>query len=230
MISVPDYNLLVDTGDSISRALLSQQIHCNSIDGIVITHLHPDHFSGFAELIVQMKMNTRREPLQIYVHQTLVSKLKDFLAFSYIFIERMDFPFSFVTFDFNTELQISSGLSFIARKNTHLDEYEKYDPTLSYACASFMFRSDNINTYYSGDIGSEEDLYLFKDHKSDLFITETAHISLNAVFAAADNLKPAKIILTHINEDDTSGIKINLEKSGRKNIILAEDGLLISAE
>ena len=228
MISISGYNLLVDTGDSVSRALLSQQIYYNSINGILITHLHPDHFSGFAELFVQMKMNMRKNPLQIFVHRTLLDKLKDFLTFSYIFIERMDFPLKFITFDFDEEIRIYSDLAFTARKNSHLDDYKKYDSSLSYACGSFMFSSGNIYTYYSGDIGSGDDLYLFKDHKTDLFITEAAHVSLDSIFSAADKLNPARVILTHINDADTSGIKIGLEKSGRNNIIIAEDGLLIS--
>ena len=228
MISVSEYNMLVDTGDSVSRALLSQQIYYNSINGILITHFHPDHFSGIAELFVQMKMNMRKNSLQIFVHRTLLNKLKDFLTFSYIFFERMDFPLKFITFDFGEEIQVYSELAFTARKNSHLDDYEKYDSSLSYACGSFMFRSGNINAYYSGDIGSGDDLYLFKDNKTDLFITEAAHVSLDNIFSAVDKLKPAKVILTHINDADTSGIKIDLEKSGRNNIIIAEDGLLIS--
>ncbi|MEO8398834.1 MAG: MBL fold metallo-hydrolase, partial [Ignavibacteriaceae bacterium] len=48
------YNLLVDTGDGISKALLLQNINYNSIDGILISHLHPDHYTGLPLLLVQM--------------------------------------------------------------------------------------------------------------------------------------------------------------------------------
>ena len=51
LLSSENYNLLVDAGDGISRALLVNGINFNSINGIIFTHLHPDHFSGLPALI-----------------------------------------------------------------------------------------------------------------------------------------------------------------------------------
>ncbi|MCU0415336.1 MAG: MBL fold metallo-hydrolase, partial [Ignavibacteriaceae bacterium] len=56
VISSEKYNLLVDAGDGISRAIISNGINFKKINGVLFTHLHPDHFSGLPALIVQMKM------------------------------------------------------------------------------------------------------------------------------------------------------------------------------
>ena len=45
-IKTSNYNLLIDAGDGESKALLSQGIDFNTIDGILFTHLHPDHYTG----------------------------------------------------------------------------------------------------------------------------------------------------------------------------------------
>jgi len=57
LIKTEAYNLLVDAGDGISRALLNQKVTFDSINGILISHLHPDHYSGLPSLIIQMKLN-----------------------------------------------------------------------------------------------------------------------------------------------------------------------------
>jgi ribonuclease Z len=228
MISVSDYNLLIDSGDGVSRALFTQGIPFNSINGLLISHLHPDHFSGFAGLIVQMKMSKRKEPLYIFVHHTLIKTLKDFLTISYVFMGKMDFSLHFVGFNFESEVLISSDFSFIALKNTHLDEYINNNPSLSYACGSFLFKSKNKNVFYSGDIGSADDLYLFKDHRIDIFITEAEHISVGNILSASDELKPGKVILTHLSDENTVLVKKNIKKTQNESVIVAEDGLLLN--
>ena len=50
LISSEKFNLLIDTGDGISKAILKAGIDFNSINGIIFTHLHPDHYSGLAVL------------------------------------------------------------------------------------------------------------------------------------------------------------------------------------
>ncbi len=227
MISAHDFNLLVDAGDSVSRALLSAGIPYNSINGIVITHLHPDHFSGFASLIVQMKMGSRTEPFSIYTHLTLVKVLKDFLLSSYLFLERLGFPINFKGFEFDTEIRVSDELAFIARRNTHLDEYKKYNPSISMASSSLLFRLRDKNVFYSGDLGAEEDLYIFKDYAADYYISEAVHISINGILKMIKELNPGKVLLTHIDDDSLPGIRKTIVESGENRIIIAEDGLKV---
>ena len=85
LISTRSYNLLVDAGDGISKALLSARIPFNSITGILLTHLHADHYSGLASLIVQMKMNKRKEQLDIFVHKDISGTVRNFIYQSYLY-------------------------------------------------------------------------------------------------------------------------------------------------
>lgn len=227
LISDPHYNLLVDTGDGVSRALLKQNIAYETINGILISHLHPDHFSGLASLIVQMKMIDRNEPLIIFVHHTLIKTIKDFLQSSYIFMERTNFSIEYTGFSFDDEIHFTSELSFICRRNTHLEKYEEYDSFLSYACGSFLFKYGSKNIYYSGDIGSVEDLLLFEDSKIDLFITEGTHINIDDLTKVYNKLKPHKMVITHLSDEDAKEIKLKTINQDIP-VIIAEDGLTLS--
>jgi ribonuclease BN (tRNA processing enzyme) len=53
---------------------------------------------------------------------------------------------------------------------------------------------------YSGDIGNENDLYLF-NQKVDWFITETTHIKKENILILLEKSDPTEIILTHIGDD-----------------------------
>jgi ribonuclease Z len=231
LFSSEKYNLLVDVGDGISRALFSNGINFNSINGILFTHLHPDHFSGLPALIVQMKMVNRNKPLDVFIHDSLRNVVEEFLLKSYLLPERMGFEILFKTFRDNERSIISESFSFLARKNLHLSNLEKFKnkySSLSLYSASFLFESANKRVIYTSDIGSEKDLFLFNDIVPDIFISETTHISPTTILDNIMSLNPGTIYLTHYSDDDTlalSEILASLPPEYKKRVLLAEDCL-----
>jgi ribonuclease Z len=167
LFSSDKYNLLVDAGDGISRALMSNEINFETINGILFTHLHPDHFSGLPELIVQLKMMNRNEPLDIFIHESLKVAVEESLLRSYILPDKMGFQIHYRTFKDDERFDVTEKFSFIARKNSHLCNLEKFIdryPSLSLYSASFVFEVGNKKIFYTSDIGSEEDLLLFREY------------------------------------------------------------------
>jgi len=232
LISSKNYNLLVDAGDGISKAFLKTGIDFNSVDGIIFSHLHPDHYTGLAALIVQMKMYKRNEPLTIFIHEELVNAINDFLINSYLFPERLGFKINYEPFTIKKSFLINDEIEFLADQNSHLTgltAYENYS-NKSFACLSFLFKVGEKRIHYTGDVGNKDDLYLFKDSKTDIFITESTHISLDEILTAAKKNNPSKIILTHITEEDESKLNFDvkqLPEEVKKEIIIAKDGLKI---
>lgn len=229
LISDESHNLLVDCGDGISSALLKQDINFRSIDSILISHLHADHYSGLASLITQMKLIKREEPLTIYVHNSLSEVIEEFLLRSYLFRAKMDFQLNVIPFEFDVINKVSRNLCFTAKQNSHLDGYKSYDVknVLSFASASFLFSDSKYNVVYSGDIGSVNDLFLFKQ-KIDFLITEISHISRKEILEVYNKILPDKMILTHIADEVEESIKTyigSLQTGQKANIIIAEDGL-----
>jgi len=225
------YNLLVDTGDGISRALISNGINFCELNGILYTHLHADHFSGLPALIVQMKMMNRNEPLDIFIHESLKTIVEEFLLRSYLLTERMGFEIRYKTFNDNEHFSITDEFSFLTRKNSHLVKFEKYStryPSLSLYSASFLFETRDIKVIYTSDIGLEEDLLLFREFIPDIYISEMTHISIAAIIESVIKINLGKVYLTHYSDEDIpkiSEILASLPKTLREKVKLAEDGL-----
>lgn len=231
LFSSEKYNLLVDAGDGISRALISSGINFNSFDGILLTHLHPDHFSGLPALIVQMKMMNRNEPLDIFIHESLTSVVEEFLLRSYLLPEKMVFEIHYKTFRDDECFNITEDFSFIARKNSHLSDLEKFRSeysSLSFYSASFLFETGNKKIIYTSDIGSEKDLFLFSEVVPDIFISEVTHLSPSIILDNIIGQNPGKIYLTHYSDEvipALSEILATLPAELKEKVKLAEDGL-----
>lgn len=229
LISSSGYNLLVDCGDGISRAILSQNINFNSINAILISHLHADHYSGLPAILTQMKLAGRTNTLTVYVHSSEINFIKDFIFHSYLFKERISFDLIIIPIEDNKEINVVGNFNFTARVNTHLDKYKKYDSenNLGFVSLSFLFKDEENRAIYSGDIGSEMDLYLF-NNKVDWLIAETSHIKIEKLAEVFEKLNPEKIILTHIGDDTEESIRIYLESVSeqlKSRFLLAFDGL-----
>ncbi len=231
LISSESYNLLIDAGDGISRALLFNEINFNTVDGILITHFHPDHFAGLPSLIVQMKMANRKKPLDIFIHPSFKNVVIDFLLRSYIFPERNKFEIQYKTFNNDNIAKIGNNFSFIARKNSHLSKLGKYElsyPSISLYSGSLLLESESKKIIYTSDIGSVEDIFLFKEFSSDLFICEANHLEPALLVEAVSKIESEKIYLTHYSENNLKNLSEILASSApeiQKKIIIAEDRL-----
>lgn len=231
LFSLEKYNLLVDAGDGISRALINYGINFNSINGILFTHLHPDHFSGLPALIVQMKTMKRNEPLEIFIHESLVEVVKDFIIRSYLLPEKMGFEIYYNTFKDNEQFNVIEKFLFIARKNSHLKDLGKYQAkysSLSLYSASFLFESEGKKIIYTSDIGSEGDLLLFSEIVPDLLISEVTHITPLNLLEKIKRIKPDITYLTHYSDEDIPVLReimANLPNALKEKIILALDNI-----
>jgi ribonuclease Z len=191
-----DKNLLIDTGDGVSRALLSAGVSFNSISEIVYTHLHPDHFTGLPSLIVQMKMDKRENPLIIYCHSDHSEALKTILKNAHQDTDKLKFPLEFKSFSTGESFESEGGIRFRNVKNSHL-ENSGGGTSLSY-----LIESEGRTIFYTGDLGEEQDLFAFKDKKINIIIAESTHIQVDKLIKAADELNADYLYLTHIADEE----------------------------
>ena len=149
ILSNSNTNILIDCGDGISRKLYELEIDLNSIENILITHLHPDHFTGIASLLVQMKLLKRTKRINIFLHKNLSEFLEKFLKRVYLFKERFPFEYEIISYNFDDKIEIGNKFNFLAKPNSHLDKYDNsfnnnYDYLVS---PSFLFEVNNKKIY-----------------------------------------------------------------------------------
>lgn len=222
------FKLLVDAGDSVSRALIKSEIDINEIDGIIITHFHPDHICGLPSLLIQMKMLKRVNPLKLFIHSSLESDLKKLLVSTYVIPERLNFDLQLIGFNFNDEIQVDEDFKTKAIKNSHLNKYEYFAKSekISLASASLLFSVGGKTVFYSGDIGDGKDFDFFNGSTIDVFISEITHISPEVIVKTAEDLKSDIVVFTHISEEIEEELKLYVQHHlGKPALLEAFDGM-----
>lgn len=231
LVKSKSFSLLIDCGDGASKALLSQSISLDMIDGILFSHLHPDHSAGFASLIVQMKQLKRKKKLKIFCHKNLTQVIKMFLKHSFVFTERTTFQLEYFEFEHDEEMVVTNGVKFLSKQNSHLDKYLNHlEDKAGFASSSFLFELGKKKVVYSGDVSKERDLYLFEKESPEIIITEIAHVTWDEIFKFYASFKPKKIFLIHYSDEvkKVMNAKIRaLPKRAQKKIILSEDGMCL---
>jgi len=231
LIKSKSFNLLIDCGDGASKALLSQRISLDLIDGILFSHLHPDHSAGFASLIVQMKQLKRKKKLKIFCHKNLTEVLKMFLKHSFVFTERTTFQLEYFEFEHDEEMIVTNGVKLLSKQNSHLDKYLNHlEDKAGFACSSFLLKLGESKVYYSGDVSTNQDLYLFEKENPEILIAEMAHVSWDEILKCYESFKPKEIFLIHYSDEvkKVMNAKIRaLPKRAQKKIILSEDGMCL---
>ncbi len=226
LISNSNTNILIDCGDGISRKLKELKFSCNKIQNILISHLHPDHFSGLASLIVQMKLQNRMDSLNIFIHKDLEKFLESFFEQVYLFKERLTFKLNIKTFEFEKFTKINDHLSFISKQNSHLKKYinSENEKSISFVSPSFLFNISDRKIYYSSDIGDKNDLYLF-DSKVDISIIETTHIKVFEILDFVRKDFSNRYFLVHIDENKEEEINISFkDEISKGKVFIPSDG------
>jgi len=219
LISEKNYNLLIDTGDGISKALLASNVNVRSIDSILISHTHADHFSGIASLLTQMKINGRTKPLNIFIHSTFSNFLKEFINVSFLFRETIGFELNILEYEFNKAFRLENHLEILPKQNSHItnkDNLTNYN-WLKFVSSSFLIRNDSLKICYSADIGSKNDLFLFDDFSIDYMITEATHINFSEIVDTVKIINPKKCYLVHIDDEELLKNEINRLSADEKS-------------
>lgn len=208
LVTASNTNLLIDCGDGISRKLKELQFDINTIQNILITHLHPDHFSGLATLLVQMKLQKRTKPLNIFIHNDLVNFIILFFDQIYLFKERLPFNLNLCKYDFEKIIKINDGFNFISKQNSHLTKYSNSETnnSISFVSPSFLFEIVDKKLHYTSDIGDKKDLNLFNS-EIDVLVAEAIHIEFSDIFEFIKNKSIKKCFIVHFDEDKEDLIK-----------------------
>ncbi len=225
MLKTAKGTLLVDCGASSMTALNAQSIDTNTIDGIVLSHLHGDHFGGLPFLLLQAQFLARRDKPLLIAGPPGTRDRVDTLLETCFPKAKTGIPWRFKW----AVQEIAVGVATGVLGHTLLTAEVVHQ---SGAPSTALRLSDGAKTFaYSGDTEWAEALLpIARD--ADLFICEcygfagklTGHLSWEILKPRLADLKARKIMLTHMNVT----MLARLDEMRAGGVLLAEDGLAMA--
>lgn len=217
-------NLLIDCGASSLVAMKKLGIDRNAITTIVITHFHADHFGGIPFFILDAQFfSKRREPLTIVGPVGLETWYERVMetAFPGSSQALQKFDISFVEIAAGTT-QTVGELNVSAFQAVHGPAAGPY--------LAVRIEVEGRSIAYTGDTEWTPTL-IPAARDADLFIAEAyfrdkaiaTHLSLNTIEANLDQLRPRRLVLTHMSDD-------MLRHPDREKFEAADDGKIITID
>ncbi|MGI9418597.1 MAG: MBL fold metallo-hydrolase [Geminicoccaceae bacterium] len=219
-LQTSEHTLLLDCGATTPLAMQQQGIDPSSIDLILLSHLHGDHFGGVPFLLIQAEFVARRtKPLTIIGPRGTRARIA--AAIAVLFSDLKDtvwrFPLEIIEIEAGSEKEIGELLI-----STSLVDHPSGAPSLAY-----RLQSDGKVLAFSGDTRWTEALVDIADG-ADLMIMECHryrpngihHMDWQTLTAEQHRLHAKRFLLTHMSDDMLSRVP-SLQAD---RIDFAEDG------
>jgi ribonuclease BN (tRNA processing enzyme) len=207
---------LIDCGASSLIAMKRFGVDPSSIQQVLISHLHGDHFGGIPFLVLDGQFSRRTLPLTIAGPTAVEARVGECMEVLFPGSSRIQRKFSVDFIEFQNERETTLGpLSVIPYAVVH--------PSGSPSYALRVRFKDRV-IVYSGDTEWTEVL-LEAAHQADLFICEAYylgkkvkyHLDYRTILDHRAQLECRRILMTHMSQD-------MLSQLGRLEIDWAEDG------
>ena len=222
-LATGEKTVLIDCGASAPVALRARNIDPNSIDAIVLSHLHGDHFGGIPFLMLDGQYLSRRErPLLFAGPSGTAERINAAMEVFYPNSTKTKYRFPWSV----TEIPVGKptdvlGLNVVSAEVLHS----------SGAPSTALRMSDGKKTLaYSGDTQWTEAL-LAVAAGADLFICEcyeyerelTGHMNWMTIKQRLKDFTARRVMVTHMN----ASMLARIDEAKAAGVLIAEDGLVL---
>ncbi|SRR5438874_5207048 len=215
--------LLVDCGASSLVALRSLKLDPNGIEGIVLSHLHGDHFGALPFLLLDAQFLAQREqPLLIAGPPGTAARVEQIMEgfFPRSTKNKWRFPWKVM------EIEIGRPSDVLGHSVTTTEVLH-----YSGAPSTALRVSDGERLFaYSGDTEWVDALRGVADG-ADLFVIEcygysgkfSGHLTWEVLKPRLPELRARRVMITHMNTD----MLIHLDEASAAGVLIAEDGAVV---
>ena len=220
-VAVKNHTILVDFGSSSILAFKAQGRSFNSIDAILISHLHGDHFGGLPYMLLDCQFSSgRTRPLPIFGPPGLKDRLLKSFKLSYPGLIETGWNFDWPIIEIEPGVQQKiAGFDLMTHLVTHPSGAPATGMRLSFNGKVFAF---------SGDTEWTDALYQLADH-ADLFVVECCsgqekipgHIDWPTLKTKLPQLNAKKLAATHFSPSAL----LKMEEMAKAGVVPAYDGL-----
>jgi ribonuclease BN (tRNA processing enzyme) len=226
LVETLNKKLLLDCGASSLVAMKAQNIDHASIDGVLLSHLHGDHFGGLPFMLLDAQFLTRRDkPLAICgppgTRERLNQACEVFFPRSSQTKWRFPLDVSEITPDVPDQFL---GLSIATTEVIHFSGAPSTAVRISDGRKTLTYSGDTQWTDALLKIAKDADLFICEcyDHARDL----TGHMSWSTLQSNRALLQARKIMLTHMNPS----MLAKIEEARAAGALVAEDGLVVDVD
>lgn len=215
-------NFLIDCGASSLIAMKRFGVDRNAITTMVITHFHADHFGGIPFFILDAQFfSKRREPLTIVGPVGLPEWYERVMETAFPGSSRAAQKFELKL------VEIAAGQS-LALGDLSVSAFQALHGPPDGPYLAVRVEAEGKSVAYTGDTEWTPAL-VPAAQDADLFIAEAyfrdkpivTHLSANTIEAHLDELRPRRLVLTHMSDD-------MLAHPDRARFETAEDGMVIA--
>jgi ribonuclease BN (tRNA processing enzyme) len=213
-------NFLIDCGASSLPALKRLDVVRDSIDLILITHFHGDHFGGLPFFLLDAQFTRRTRPLVIAGPQGIETRLAQVMEAMFEHSSKTKQRFDLSVVALNPE----ENRSFDAVKVTPYPVVhgESGGPFLAYRIEAegrtIAYSADTEWTETLIPVAREADLFIAEAYYYDRIVKN--HLSLKTLEAHLSEINARRLILTHMSDD-------MLGRIGSLPYSTASDGLVV---
>ena len=217
-VSAPGTSLLLDCGGS-ALPMLKRHIDLGALNGIVVSHLHGDHFGGLPYLLMDQHFAHRNRPIAIAgprelearLRQTALGLYRDFFGTT-----RLSYPVEYRSF--GSELVVG-GAAITAVPVQHVPESDPHGVRVRIAGRLIAYSGDATWSPALPELARGADVFICE--ATNFAIDDPTHLSYRTLMAHRGELDCRRIVLTHFGDDTLAHLdEIELER--------AEDGLEIA--
>jgi ribonuclease BN (tRNA processing enzyme) len=192
--------ILVDCGEGLSRSYKASGLSYDTVDRILLSHLHADHIGGFSMFLQGLWLERRRKELWVHLPAGGIRPLRRMLSAAAIFDELLGFRLCFEPLR-SAKLVRAGKVRVTPFLTSHLDELraafrKQYRHKFVSYC--FLLESGGRRVGHSADIGRPEDLAPLLEKPLDLLVCELAHATPRELFAYLRGRDIKHIVFVHL--------------------------------
>ena len=213
-------NFLIDCGASSLPALKRNGINREEIDLVLITHFHGDHFGGLPFLMLDAQFTRRTRPLVIAGPQGIERRLEQVMEALFENSTKRERRFDLRIVELKPE--VATGFGALSVTPFPVVHGDSGGPFLGYRIEVegriVAFTGDTEWTDALIPLGRDADLFISECYFYDRTVKN--HLNLKTLSAHLAEIKPKRLILTHMGED-------MLGQLGRVGHETAADGMVV---
>jgi ribonuclease BN (tRNA processing enzyme) len=214
---------LIDCGASAMPALKARGIDPNTIDAVILSHLHGDHFGGIPFLMLDAQYLSRRDrPLLFAGPPGTAARIPAAMEVFFANSSKTNyrFPWSISEIPIGEPTDVL-GLRLLSAEVTHNSGAPSTALRLSDGTRTLSYSGDTQWTDALLPIAAGADLFIIEcyDYQREL----TGHLSWKTIKQRLADFKARRVMLTHMNPT----MLAHLDEARAGGLLVAEDGLML---